>query len=126
VTIKCGQKSRGTQTREWLRCRRPAAIVNDRPVLSSKKAPTSINPQLSESNKNLVLGPRWGLTPRLTGRRSHDFDLWVSSARDIPAEASGQSEMIASMRGPEPGSGGMSAVGSRYQATWLRTLVCAR
>jgi hypothetical protein len=29
---------------------------------------TSTKPQPSDSDKNLVLGPRWGLTPRLTGR----------------------------------------------------------
>jgi hypothetical protein len=33
-TVKCGHGSRGTRTWEWLRWRGPAAIVNDRPVLS--------------------------------------------------------------------------------------------
>jgi hypothetical protein len=28
----------------------------------------STKPQLSDSNKNLVLGPKWGFTQRLTGR----------------------------------------------------------
>jgi hypothetical protein len=30
--------------------------------------PTATNSQMSGSNKNLVLGPRWGLTSGLTGR----------------------------------------------------------
>jgi hypothetical protein len=30
--------------------------------------PTLTKLQLSDGNKNLVLGPRWGLIPRLTGR----------------------------------------------------------
>jgi hypothetical protein len=31
-----------------------------------RERPTSTKPQLT--NKNLVLGPRWDLTPQLTGR----------------------------------------------------------
>jgi hypothetical protein len=45
--------------------------INDRPVLSSKRAPPppqSTKPQKSDSNENLVGGPRWGLTPGLSGR----------------------------------------------------------
>jgi hypothetical protein len=38
------------------------------PSSGQRKSPTSTKPQLSDSNKNLVLGPRRGLTPRLTGR----------------------------------------------------------
>jgi hypothetical protein len=38
-TVKYGSNSHGTRTREWLRWRGPAAIVNDRPVLSSERAP---------------------------------------------------------------------------------------
>jgi hypothetical protein len=36
-TVKCDHESRGTRTREWLRWRGPAAIVNDRPILLSKR-----------------------------------------------------------------------------------------
>jgi hypothetical protein len=36
-TVKCGRKSRGTRTSEWLRWRGPAATVNDRPILSSER-----------------------------------------------------------------------------------------
>jgi hypothetical protein len=32
--------------------------INDRLVLSSERAPTSTNPQLSYSNKSLVVSPR--------------------------------------------------------------------
>jgi hypothetical protein len=41
--------------------------VNDTPILLSERAPPSTKLQMSDSNKNLVLGPRWGLTPRLAG-----------------------------------------------------------
>jgi hypothetical protein len=48
--------------------------VNGRPILSSETAPhiadmaLDYKPQLSDSNKYLVLDARWDLTPRLTGR----------------------------------------------------------
>jgi hypothetical protein len=51
----------------WLKQLTMTAI-NDRPVRSSKRAPPSTKLQMSDSNKTLVLGPRWGLTPGLTGR----------------------------------------------------------
>jgi hypothetical protein len=35
-TVKCGHESRGTRTWEWLRWRRPAAIINDRPIHLSR------------------------------------------------------------------------------------------
>jgi hypothetical protein len=41
--------------------------TNDTPASRLKWRPSSTEPQMSDSNKNLVLGPRWGLTPRLTG-----------------------------------------------------------
>jgi hypothetical protein len=37
-TVKYGRESHGTRTREWLHWRGPAAIVNDRPLLSSESA----------------------------------------------------------------------------------------
>jgi hypothetical protein len=36
---KYGHESQGTRTREWLRWLGPEAVVNDRPVLSSERAP---------------------------------------------------------------------------------------
>jgi hypothetical protein len=38
-TVKYGRESYGTRTRELLRWRGPTEIVNDRPVLSSERAP---------------------------------------------------------------------------------------
>jgi hypothetical protein len=38
-TVKYGRESQGTGTRELLRWRGPVAIANDRPVLSSERAP---------------------------------------------------------------------------------------
>jgi hypothetical protein len=37
ATVKYGRESHGTRTWEWLRWRGPAAIANDRPVLSSER-----------------------------------------------------------------------------------------
>jgi hypothetical protein len=36
---KYGRQSQGTRTQEWLSWLGPEAIVNDRPVLSSERAP---------------------------------------------------------------------------------------
>jgi hypothetical protein len=38
--------------------------ILNRPIQLSKWCMTPANPQLSDSKKNLVLGPRWGLTQR--------------------------------------------------------------
>jgi hypothetical protein len=38
-TVKYGHESQGARTLKWLRLRGPAAIVNDRPVLSSERRP---------------------------------------------------------------------------------------
>jgi hypothetical protein len=37
-TVKYGPEYHGTRTREWMRWRRPAAIVNYRPIFSSERA----------------------------------------------------------------------------------------
>jgi hypothetical protein len=37
-TVKYGRESQGTRTRKRLRWQGPAAIINDRPVLSSERA----------------------------------------------------------------------------------------
>jgi hypothetical protein len=53
---------------------RPAAIVNDSPSSRQRRRPTSTNPQLSDSNKDLVLSPRWVLYSKTdwpTDRRSY-------------------------------------------------------
>jgi hypothetical protein len=36
-TVKYGYESRGTRTRKWLHWRGPAAIVNDKPILSVER-----------------------------------------------------------------------------------------
>jgi hypothetical protein len=41
-TVKYGRKSQGTRTRERLRWHGPAAYTEDRPVLSSERAPHGI------------------------------------------------------------------------------------
>jgi hypothetical protein len=43
------------------------AATNDRTSSRQRGRRTQIKPQQSLSNKILVLGPRWGLTPGLTG-----------------------------------------------------------
>jgi hypothetical protein len=54
-------ESKVTRTQERLRWRVPAAYTKDRPVLSSKRTPTKTGPQLSKTNKYLVVRPRWVL-----------------------------------------------------------------
>jgi hypothetical protein len=46
--------------------------------------PTSTKPQLSDSNKNLILGPTWGLTPRLTGQLTvgRNLTLTLTGSRE--------------------------------------------
>jgi hypothetical protein len=38
------------------------------PSSRQRGRPTLTKQEISDSNKNLVLGPTWGLTPGLTGR----------------------------------------------------------
>jgi hypothetical protein len=54
-TVKYAHESRRARTREWPRsnCERQT-----RPLVR-EGAPTSTNPQRFDSNKNLILGPRW-------------------------------------------------------------------
>jgi hypothetical protein len=53
-TVKYGHESHGTRIRKGLRWRGPGAIVNDRPILSSERAPHIKKTQLYDSNKNLI------------------------------------------------------------------------
>jgi hypothetical protein len=59
-TVQYGHESHGTRSRKLPRWRGPAAVTNDRPVLSSERA-THINKPASVSNKNLIVSPRWVL-----------------------------------------------------------------
>jgi hypothetical protein len=74
-TVKYGRERReshGTRIQEWLRWRRPAAIVNDRPFLSSERA-LYINKPAAAWNKDLFVSPRrvfYSKTDWPTGRRS--------------------------------------------------------
>jgi hypothetical protein len=63
------------------------------PTSRQRGRPASAKPQMSDSNKNLVLGPIWGLTPGLTGRMPIGRNatlIWrqFSSARELTAEGS--------------------------------------
>jgi hypothetical protein len=72
-TVKYGRESHETRTRKWLIWRGPATIVNERPSSLQRERPTAKNPQLSDSNKNLVVSPRWVLDTKTdwpTDRRS--------------------------------------------------------
>jgi hypothetical protein len=48
--------------------------------LSERECPTLTNPQMSYSNKNLVISPRWCFIPRQTDRLSvgHNIRLRLS------------------------------------------------
>jgi hypothetical protein len=43
-TVKYGHESYGTRTQKWLPWRGPVAIANNRPVLSSERAPQTNKP----------------------------------------------------------------------------------
>jgi hypothetical protein len=86
-TVKYGHESCDLDPR-MTALMRPSSNCKWQTISHQTGRPTSTNPQLSYSNKNLVLGPRWGLTPRQTGRLivgcnitlSHGTqnDRWVS------------------------------------------------
>jgi hypothetical protein len=101
---KYGRESQGTHTREWLCWLRPEAIVNNRPVLSSERAPHINKPatvwRIPYGNKNLVVSPGGCFIPRQTGR--------LIVGRNIRLRLRW-----------EAGTWGWGAfaVGSRYQAT---------
>jgi hypothetical protein len=62
-------RSRGTtRTREWLRWRGPAVIINGRPVLSSESAPNINKPTTVWLIEIWSWAPDGCLTPRQTGR----------------------------------------------------------
>jgi hypothetical protein len=66
-TVKYGREYQGTRIRERLRWQGPAAYTKDRPLLSSERKPNKKQDRnCQNSNKYLVMSPRWGSTPRLT------------------------------------------------------------
>jgi hypothetical protein len=126
-TVKYGHESRGTRTRKWLPWRVPGAIENDRPVLSSEP-PTSTNPQMSHSNKNLVVSPRWVLYSKIdwtTDRRSYvRLRLRLRLRLSETQFCTGGCEEKSSVMSRLPAGNGVSAwswristVRNRYQGT---------
>jgi hypothetical protein len=69
LTVKCGHESRWTRTWEWLRWRGLAAIVNDRPILSSERMLHKHYGRSVQLKKNAVHGSQGDLTPRRTDWR---------------------------------------------------------
>jgi hypothetical protein len=122
-SVKCGYECRGSRTREWLRWRAPAAIVNDRPALSSERAP-HINKPATDSNTNLVVSLRlvlYSKTDRLTiGRK---VGLRSSMLESVKKGDSWKEAAI--QRGLECRSWRISTVRSRYQRTARKDLACA-
>jgi hypothetical protein len=63
------QKSRDTSVGElYVSTLRLKSTVREPVNMSLERRPAPTKQQLSDSNKNLILGPRRGLTQRLTGR----------------------------------------------------------
>jgi hypothetical protein len=54
-SVKCGHESCGTRTWEWMRWRGPAAIVNDRPILSSERMLHNDYDHMCSIEKNLAV-----------------------------------------------------------------------
>jgi hypothetical protein len=65
-TVNYGRKSHGTRDRKLLLWPAPVAITNDRRVLSSETA-LHINKPATDSNKDLVVLPRWVLYSKTDG-----------------------------------------------------------
>jgi hypothetical protein len=67
-TVKYGREFHGTRTRKWLRWRGPAAIVNNRPVLSSERAP-------HRDRTETFMNSQTGLDIKTDWQSQCDFDL---------------------------------------------------
>jgi hypothetical protein len=65
-----------------------AAIAHDRTVPSSERAPPLSDTQLSGRNKNLLLDPRWGFTPRETGRLNVGHNITLTFECELVAAGS--------------------------------------
>jgi hypothetical protein len=115
-TVKYSHDSRRTWTQEWLHWWGPAAIVNERPILSSDSL-TVI--------QIWSWAPDYGLTPRQTGQLiiSHNMTLTLTllnSHETAVRILRGWCEMAVILRGREPGSRGTSTFGRHYQAVQWR------
>jgi hypothetical protein len=72
-TVKDGPKYQGTRTKERLRWQGPAAYLYIKDPSSRQRGhPTRTNPQLSDSNKDLVVSPKWVLYSKT------DWPAWPS------------------------------------------------
>jgi hypothetical protein len=72
--------------------------------------PTLNNPQLLVSNKNPVLGPRWSLTPRQTGRQIVGRSITCNrECDDVWSLGLGERQ--------SPADNEVDVAGIRYQAT---------
>jgi hypothetical protein len=124
-TVKYGRESHGTLTREWLRWRRPAAIVNGIFVLSSERAPHKNRTVIVKTNKYLVVSPRWVLYSKTdwpTDRRSNirldskwNHSLAVAVQMTIRWHHDGASQNGANLR--------QSFIVSYCKLLWLRVIV---
>jgi hypothetical protein len=73
----------------------PAAYTKDRPVLSSERALHKNKTELSNSNKYLVMSPRWGSTPKiywLTVRRNVTLNLTLTWLKQNRSTVAGSTE----------------------------------
>jgi hypothetical protein len=62
------------------------AVNDKRVVLSLERVPHIDKTATVSSSKNLVLSPRWGLTPRVTGRLAVDWNVtltWKSCSWEL-------------------------------------------
>jgi hypothetical protein len=107
-TVKYGREYQGTRTRERLPWQGPAAYTNDRPVLSSEKAPhKNQDRNCQNSIKYLAMSPRWGSTPRLTNWPSVAIWVWLWLTGDITRVEAGSNTSTVTLRvvgGDEKGS----------------------
>jgi hypothetical protein len=66
-TVKCGHESCGTWTWEWMRWWGPAAIINDKPILSSERMlHKDYDCRCSIEKKKIWPWVSWDLVPRRT------------------------------------------------------------
>jgi hypothetical protein len=58
-------------------------LLTTDPSSRQTERPTSTNPQLSDSNKNLVIWPRWVLYSRQTGRPTFGRNTRLDSQESV-------------------------------------------
>jgi hypothetical protein len=86
------------------------------PSSRQRGRPTSTKPQLSNNNKNLFLGPRWGLKPGLTGQLTIGRIVALTLTLTLK-ELVVSCEMVASRRLCKHESRRISIAGNRNRAT---------